>query len=480
MLRQQLNDRIVAAERDGVAQPLSETRRAYLGMQSRIITDYTNQCTQSVSKVSKRGAKINEWFERRAYDERIKQMPECEQLWMGVGEPLMDPTMTTFGNMMARRMLRLEASLFVTALQSLILTLSIGSLDAYRHAFNLHYHVLLTGPNSTGKSFALEKVRDLRILDTVCKVDSGTKNADNVDVDLNDQIDYCEEVKPAGYRTKEMGGDDEEEASQKEFLTSMYRVRKVFTKELNGRRNQRVSCSQQITCKLNATNLRANQVSAAMRSRHSIFPVEERVRKGRVTSHLSGIESRLGVDARARLATFHDEMSIEQFVHYHANKLIASRALTEPTLGAFDAVNQIISDYLAQRHNIKLHPRTVERARILCRSMTISLAAEYLYSSPHSRFYRQPFDYMSLRELDPLMHDTAEIAFCAFDGVRHEILDDRTPFIVGLMRRSIVEPAIEHVLSDSHLTDAQVGTIGAPAAIVDCSLVDAQRCAPST
>ena len=453
--RSRLFDRIASEERNGESTDRESNLRSYLGIQNRIIRDYNNLCMSKSSKISHTGLLLNEWFENREYEDRVQLMPEKEQLWLGVNEPLFDPSMSVFGNMVARRMLRLESSVFVTSTHSVILTLLFGTLDAYRHEFDLHFNALLTGPNSTGKSFICEKIGELRVRDTVTKVDTSTSNAGYVDTDHNDQIVYTEELKPSSFRDRAKGGNDDDEAKLKEFLTSMTRTKVVFHTDPSGRRGQRVSHSQQITSRLECTNILPHHLSAPILSRYSLYPVEMQRRIDRETSHMTGVKKRLGVAAKERYAMFRDELACEQYLHYHTEKLLACYALSEPTLGAYNSIMQVFGKYLEDHHNIHVHPRTFQRAAILARQFTISLALEYLFSNPYSKYYKIPFCINYLRDLDPLLRDTEEIAYCALDAIRHEIIDGKRPVVIRLIKTTFIDHELSRIFDEAASIDVE-------------------------
>ena len=442
LLRSKLRELVSSHE-----QPRDELRKAYLSNQRRVMRMYEDLCTGNTSNISKQGCEINRWFQARANDDRS---------WLGAENPLIDGNMSIFGNLIARRMLRLEASMFVTNAHLIIMTLSFGSLDAYRHEFDLHFNALLTGDNSTGKSFIERMLQRLRMDDTVTKVDDESGRANYVDTDHNDQINYCEEIKPDQFRDGRHGGDDTKESQLKEYLTTMYRTYKVFYKEPNGRRSQRIVYSQQIATLIGATNLYPEQLSDPILSRFTCFPIVQSWRPDRVTADMQGVEKRLDDDARQRQHEFIEEMCAEQYLHFHVEKLISSHALTDITLVAFDVVKQLFNGYLRSRYAIDLRMRTIERASYLARKFVISARCEALFSTPYSRYYKKPFRIAQLAALDPLLYDDEEIACFALESMRHEIVDKTRPHFISIANSSYVEHEIKRVLAAAATSDVEM------------------------
>jgi len=424
-----LRSRLIELIQSGELTP-EECRRAYLANQRTLMRAYEDSCTSKTSNIMMQGASIVGWAERRCEERDTK--------WMGVEEPIMDREMTIFGNMFARWMLCMEDSLFVTNLHLLALTAIFGSRDAYRHKLKMHFNLLMTGDNSTGKSFVTDLLDMCSIPGTISQQSSKTKNANFVDADHNDMIYRNEEIQPDAYRDKKRGGDDAAEATNKEFLTSMLYTKQVFYKGEDGSRAFRISVSQQISTLIGCTNLRHDEFSPAIRSRLSCVPVVAVRRENRQTQDMVGIEERLPVEKLVVKQGFIDEMQMDQFFQYHVEKLIGIHALRDITLGAFDAVMQVLQNYLRQCHAILVPIRTIERAGMIARKLVITHACHLLYSTPHSPYYKRDFEYRSLLALDPLLHDNEEIACFALELIKHEIVDRSAPHFVQLLKANYV------------------------------------------
>ena len=57
------------------------------------------------------------------------------------------------------------------------MALLFGTLDAYRHAFDLPFNAVPAGANSAGMSFVCEVIREMRVTGTVEKLDEKTSRA---------------------------------------------------------------------------------------------------------------------------------------------------------------------------------------------------------------------------------------------------------------------------------------------------------------
>jgi hypothetical protein len=408
-----------------------ECRRAYLANQRTLMRAYEDSCTSKTSNIMTQGASIIGWYEQRCMEQGTR--------WLGSEEPLMDPTMSIFANTFARWMLCMEDSMFVTSLHLLAMTAIFGSRDAYRHKLALHFNLVMTGDNSTGKSFVTKLVSTCSVPGTTATVGNKTANADFSDKDHNDMILINEELKPDEYKDKKRGGDDTSEAANKEFLTSMLYTKKVFYKGDDGSRMFRISVSQQISTLIGCSNLMHTDFSPAIRSRLSCVPVVVVRRNDRQTQDLVNIEDRLPTEKIAIKQIFIDDMQTDQFFQYHVEKLIGVHALKDVTLGAFDNIAQIMTHYLKRCHAIDPEIRTIDRAGMLARKLTIAHACRLLYSTPHSPYYKRPFEYRSLMSLDPLLHDNEEIACFAIELVKHEIVDRSHPHFVQMLKENYVE-----------------------------------------
>ena len=417
---------------------LERVRSNYRDKQEILIRRYEDLCCSSTSKISMVGQKLNGWFAAKTGAER----------WLGGDRKLIDPSLSTFGNQQAVRMMRLESAAYVCTTHLTMLIILIGSLDVFRHELGtLKFNMLFAGPASTSKSFMLKLLQKCRLADTV--VDSGedSNRACVVDTDQNYLINIDEEVDPAKMKDstkKKGGGDDSKEASFKKILTSQVVSALVFHYHENGKRDQRRVYSQQIQAFYMATNLHPSIFSEPILSRFYVHNVMETYRADRTPEDLIGIEAKLDEQGRLRQKIFLNDQHAEQFLHYHVQQLIACHVLHDVTMSCTSVIQREFRIFLRKNHAIPVKQRTFIRMGILVRTMVISLALEYLFSSPKSPHYGKPFHVRQLLDLDPLLHDTEEIVYFAIGLMRDQMVSNqRTIILRELYSKYITNPLSE-------------------------------------
>lgn len=420
-------------------------RDKYMRNQHRLFTMMNNLCTRPSSNVSQEWKKMNRWFENRLADQRG---------WLGQENGRIDADLSTFGNVIARRMLLLESACFVTYTHRTVLLLAIGSLDAYRHAFDLHFNALMTGPNSTGKSFICELLAKLRIESTVAKVDEKTKRAGFIDDDRNDRICYTDELKLDEFRDSRGGGNDNEEASFKELLTSMVRVISTFFYLPNGRRSSRLVYSQQIMSFFGCSNVKFTGFTDAIRSRFSCLHIIEKRRDTRSTIGMQGVENDLCDALKCLKGDFVDEMQIEQYLQNLVEKMIAAHAIKDVTLKSLATLRQLVCQYLKEHFSIDVSTRTMQRAWMLTRKLVITTRLEQLFSSPASPYFGKPFDVNQLRDIDPMLYDTYEMACFAMEMLSHEMINMDRLEVMKQLHLIYIDRRLEDVRADIKSGDA--------------------------
>ncbi len=416
----------------------------YRDKQEIMIRRYEDMCGSSKSKISMVGKKLNAWFAAKTGAER----------WLGGNRKLIDPSLSTFGNQQAVRMMRLESTAYVCTTHLTMLTILIGSLCVYRHQLDtLYFNVLLAGPAATSKSFMLKLLQKCRLGDTVVDAGEDSGRAGVIDTDKNDLVNIDEEVDPCKMKDstkKKGGGDDSKEASFKKILTAQVVSALVFHYHESGKRDQRRVYSQQIQAFYMATNLDPNIFSEPILSRFNVVNVLETYRADRTPEDLIGIESKLDENGRLRRSIFFDEQHTEQFLHYHVEKLIACHILHDVTMSCTSVIQRVFRTFLRTNHAIPVKQRTFVRMGILVRQMTISLALEYLFSSPKSPHYGKPFQMRHLLDLDPLLHDTEEIVYFAIGLMRDQMVSNQRAIIL----QELYEQYIAAPISETHRSGA--------------------------
>jgi hypothetical protein len=211
----------------------AEVREEYERIQSTLFTLYEEHCSRHSSNVSRVGQALNGYYEGRVASARMEReyaasyfaaraaradaarddesggddddddehMYESafvdDPRWLGGIKPYIDPRLSGFANMIVRDMLRLEETMYVSTAHEPLLLALYASNDAYRHAFSLHYNMLLSGKASTSKSFLLETLTHSKLPGTVSVFDRITNKSYDTDIDDNDTISVIHEIPKA-------------------------------------------------------------------------------------------------------------------------------------------------------------------------------------------------------------------------------------------------------------------------------------------
>ncbi len=204
----------------------------------------------------------------------------------------------------------------------------------------MHWAQIFLGANSTSKSFQLNVLSEWRVADTVVSYGQQSKESLNVDVPLNDEIVMAEEVNVKMVASDRYGGEGPIRDAFKDVLTSQVRerarsarsqaqvVRKaLFAKGDTGRRETRVSYSQQIRTYFYGTNMLKSQLDQPIASRFLLVQCVVQRREERSPADLLGVKERLDWAGQRRVALAIEASRAEQFLHYHTDKL-GVRALT--------------------------------------------------------------------------------------------------------------------------------------------------------
>jgi len=423
-----------------------ELRRQYVGRQQVLFREYSDSCMSDRSDISTPGKILNAWYRRRA---------SGGNRWLGHNTPKVDGTLSTIANTLIRRSARLESAMFVANAHAIAITMLFGSLDAYRHDLDLHFNMILSGTHSTGKSFALNLMTMLRVPKTVATEGNATGKANYVDSYHNDEIKITHEYRPEFLRDSKKGGDDTLEAEFKEYLTSMVRIIRSFHKDKSGRRTNRLVYSQQIQTHFGGTNIPHQEFSDAIHSRFSCSNFTDCYRRDRHAADLIGVEKTLTPSGVARRDAFIDEMSAEQYLHFHTEKLIKCGALTEVTLKATDLIRHTFSRRMRDRYLRPVDPRCQQRITLIARKLVITRGIELLYSVKGKMFWGEPFSVFHLQHLDPLLHDDEEIAFIAIDLLRHEMESTTRTLFVQTLHEISVAAKRRNTLSDQSIVDPE-------------------------
>lgn len=109
---------------------------------------------------------------------------------------IIDPTLTTFGNMVTRYMLGMEATMNVSAIHEEIFMCYVASRGAFEVAPELKFNVIFYGPPESGKSYATACMQKVSIKGTFENVSVQTARADATEVNLNGTVMCRDELPP--------------------------------------------------------------------------------------------------------------------------------------------------------------------------------------------------------------------------------------------------------------------------------------------
>ena len=417
----------------------AEARERYLDVQARVLHEHEALCMERTSLVTGELRAMNAWFLERVNTGRG---------WLSEDEPALDAELSTFGNLIARRMHRLDACENVTFLHFPMLIALFASWDAYRHALNMHLNYVYWGPPETGKSFIVVTMTQMLIPGTTTRIDDESANASYTDEVKNDRIIVAEEVNPENFRESAHGGSDKAEAKIKQGLTSQCFSKLVFYKGADGRRLSRLATSQAMSTFFGCMNASPTTVSSAIQTRISWVHVVQTRRAGTDTADLQHLSAT--AEQQARRAKLLDRVRCEQFLHAHVEKAIAEGALTDVTLAACAALRQTVRRRLKLDHGISLSARFVSRATWLLRKLVISTRLAHLYSSPASPYFRADFDVYQLAALDPLLYDDEEMACFALQALKHELADSKERANLSALLDASYTKAARKSILDKH------------------------------
>jgi len=431
-----------------LAPELSRARRRheYLAVCTRQAQLYADQCCLRSSNVSRVGKELNDWFTQRVH---VAGGLACERgahaAWMGVEYTSLDARLSVFALMQARRMLQLETCAHASTCHSKLLAVVNARHGAYRHRFGvLLTNYLLRGANSTSKSYMLQQMTAWCAPNTVKVYTHETKAARTGDVDMNDEINVCEEVNPKlVYRDRD-GGDERYRAQFKDLLTAQIVSACVFFTNSQGRRGSRVTHSQQIGAYFYGSNAPLDAFDPAIASRFRMVQCVVQARDKRAPADLQNIVDRLDARGQLRVTLARDEAHMDQFTQYHVHKFIAVGALTDVSLSVFHASVRIFRVHLEECFSTEVVVRALQRLENDVRLAVISHAVVCVFSCPASPLYRTPFAPLALRACDPLLHDSLEMCLFFFGMERDTLVSAVRTTVLRLLGAQEPVPALAY------------------------------------
>jgi len=364
------------------------------------------------------------------------------------------PELSIFGNMIVRWMEMFEQLALVSTTHRNLLTLMIGSKDAFRVTFGLHFNCILTGRSATSKSFNLDILKELTVAGTMEQLTYQTAKSDAVDGHKNDSIQAFHEL-PTWFFTRGGKDVDPSEAMMKEKLTSLrVRCKTIQIDDDTHIRRQRTTESECISVFLGCTNDDPSQVTESLASRFMWMHTEENERPGRSIRDLMPARNNFDEVDHEKF----DEMILrghqDQMIHCVVEKLIYCGILKDVDMHVANIVHQQFDKYISSRQTSRVHPRCSKRLRIMARLLTITNAIECVFRVPGGKHYNKRFEIKMALDLEPFMWCTEEIAL----------------FAIGLMEDQYVDPCRYKTLNTLKKMDAR--SARAPSARFKKSVVE--------
>jgi hypothetical protein len=219
------------------------------------------------------------WFKDRVDRHEVRRLVPT----LSTRTRLYDAGLSVFANHIIGRFMAYEDYLLCSTPHRELFILHVFVMDAYRHKFDLHNNVLMTGAGATSKSFTIEQVEKMMIPGTTLCITHQTAKADAIAEDQNDVINLFHEM-PAALLgiDAQHGGADTGDHIMKDKLTSQKVNSKVFHRDDDtGKRGNRHETSEQIGTIAGGTNEAASRMPEALRSRFMILPYNKMDRPGK-------------------------------------------------------------------------------------------------------------------------------------------------------------------------------------------------------
>jgi len=428
-------------------------RAAYVTNQRVLIDSYEQTCASPSAGTSVPSDRMNGWL-------LALERTEAGS-WLGGQRPLLDERFSVFGSFLAMFMLRLETAGYISTAHAEAFRAVFAAYDAYDMEKVLHLNTVFSGPPAVSKSHLMMCLRAWLIPGTTQWVTGFTENAFATDEDMLHRIFLYDEVPPGVFNNERntRGGTDYE-SIMKRILDSCVssKLSQAFHKDAahqQQRRNQ-ASYSECIGTWFFTTNHPRSWMQPAMSDRVLFERFMERVRMGRTPAEMANIEESLPALERAQMRSARHQIRAMQFLRHKTEDLIHGKALTAPTLACFDICSQALVRALSKMR-IEVRIRIIKRMRRLVHGLVIAQAHEYLYSSPASRWYGRDFEYASLRDLDPLLHDRREIVEYVFRTYAGQFIELGSSFVHDTLVAVVASRAKEPFTARYYNEKSQLG-----------------------
>ncbi len=346
---------------------------------------------------------------------------------------VLDPNMSIFSGYIQRMMESFEQLLFFLRAHRHFLVLVIGTLDAYRESKDLKMNYLLSGKSGSTKSYMIDTLESTKIRGTIFPITFSTAKAFTAQNHRTDLITVYHE-----FNLAPLSRDQSEKTPEANIMKDKLSRLRVTTHTLdiiNGKRISKTIDSKQQECFIFATNQDYDNLDEAFLSRVYVILCMTNSRIDRDATSLSDIVNKLTPEQNKLIELFFKERKREQWIHYEVNKAIHCGVLTPPDLAISDYLLTKISNELAKKKKVSMHPRTMKQMRIMIMNLIICVATEYIYNINVKIYDVQRGDYVQnlygkafnedhIPIFDPYLHDELEIVI----------------FVVGLFSEQFESP----------------------------------------
>jgi hypothetical protein len=347
-----------------------------------------------------------------------------------VEHPINDPAYSSFANMMMRRVQQAESVYQVSTKHRFWLVIWLGSLDATRETFDLHFNAMLLGAAASSKSYLLELLTKERIGGTTTEVSYETDKASQAGGNQNDAVSVAHELQMA------MMADSKSDktgmaARWKAQTTSMRVLVKTIVVDNSTTPPSRTQATYEGECIgvwMGSHNHDVSSMDAASRTRvHEMYFGEQWSAEGPRDTVLQSIAAQLFAEraqhsaARQRTTA---EMRLIQVLIYEMDKLQAVRALKPVSMHAALATIMMFRHHIAAEGIEIRSMRFIARVLMLTRICAMLDALEKFFFLPGAPYHGEPITLSRLLLIDPVLYATSE----------------QTAFVLSLLAPEIVNP----------------------------------------
>jgi hypothetical protein len=360
------------------------------------LTEDPTELLQKLKLFRRRSVKYlaNAWNPTAFVSDPIKLMAKEAgnmETWYNGPTPIIDSTMSSFGNFIVDTMFGFENILRISTTHTVLLRVLVNSLDAYRYEFNLHNNVLLVGEGSTGKSHILEMLEDvLFVPDSVSKVTHMTKNSMTGDRDENDAIRAFHEMPEILMGAGDAkGGAETGSGNIKDMMTSC----RVKTESMNQEDSDRIqikTSSERVGVLLMASNERSDRIPEALATRMIMIQVNSNAREkftiNDMTSSVDGVKGGNYFESDNDSKVYVKKWRVRQMLVNMVEKMIYIGALVDVNIRVFETIQLKMTNYM-KHHGIMQkigNDREIKFLKRFARTLTLIHAIDKFVSDPQS------------------------------------------------------------------------------------------------